>query len=1019
MGDFNRDLLQVNTKKTWLEYMESFGLEQIVKSPTRITDHSETLIDHIYCNNLSNVLSTKVPILGLSDHFPVFVTRKLNSSSVLKKSHHSISYRSFKNFNEAEFINDLSSTPWDVIKIFDDTNDIVESWSSLFLDIIDKHLPLKQHRVKRKQQPKWLNGEIIDAIKTRDRYKSINDNEQYKIWRNKVCSLIKQAKKHQYSEILNENANNPASVWKLFKEIGASKCKDSCGIFSLNVDNNSIENPKDIADQFNKYFVSVSSKIKEPPLASNFDKLKEFCDKKIPANTYFSIPCISQEKIEKYLKNIDITKATGSDNIGARLLKLAAPFISDSLMYICNQSILNSTFPDKWKEGKVRPLYKNGPKDDTNNYRPISILPVISKMLEKHVHDSLMTYLTSHKLLHSTQSGFRPNHSCETALLQMVNKFLEAINSSQIIGMVMVDFRKAFDLVDHTLLLKKLRHYKLSDKTINWFSSYLLDRKQKVVINNIESRMENVLCGVPQGSILGPLLFLMFINDLPLYANNVATDLYADDTTLYMVGETQEYIEQNLQMALQNLSEWCKLNGMLLNTDKTKAMLITTSQKRLHLKNDILHLTYNNDVLNSVENEKVLGVRIDNNLTWSIHINFIAKKISSNLWLLSKLKDYLSTEHRVQFYKTYIQPHIDYCSTIWGGTSQYNLNRINWFSSYLLDRKQKVVINNIESRMENVLCGVPQGSILGPLLFLMFINDLPLYANNVATDLYADDTTLYMVGETQEYIEQNLQMALQNLSEWCKLNGMLLNTDKTKAMLITTSQKRLHLKNDILHLTYNNDVLNSVENEKVLGVRIDNNLTWSIHINFIAKKISSNLWLLSKLKDYLSTEHRVQFYKTYIQPHIDYCSTIWGGTSQYNLNRIYRLQKRAVKIIVNYQYDNIANSMDELKILNIYERIFLRKAKFMFKVSKSVLPSYVNEMFSFRPFNETLQSLRSTGTLDFYTPRPQKEIFKQSLIYSGPVIWNNLPDCLKFFETVDSFHRHCIKWMKSSLSFNL
>ena len=126
-------------------------------------------------------------------------------------------------------------------------------------------------------------------------------------------------------------------------------------------------------------------------------------------------------------------------------------------MYICNQSIVNLTFPDKWKEGKVRPLYKNGPKDDTNNYRPISILPIISKMVEKHVHDSLMTYMTSHKLLHSTQSGFKHNHSCETALLKMVNTFLEDINNSQIIGMVMVDFRKAFDLVDHTLLLKKTK----------------------------------------------------------------------------------------------------------------------------------------------------------------------------------------------------------------------------------------------------------------------------------------------------------------------------------------------------------------------------------------------------------------------------------------------------------------------------------------------------------------------------------------------------------------------------------
>ena len=194
-------------------------------------------------------------------------------------------------------------------------------------------------------------------------------------------------------------------------------------------------------------------------------------------------------------------------------------------------------------------MHKNGPRDDTNNYRPISVLPVLSKLLEKHVHDTLMSFLISHNALHSTQSGFRPNHSCETALLQMINKFHEAINNGQIIGMVMVDFRKAFDLVDHTLLLKKLRHYKISDETLLWFSSYLLNRKQKVVINNIESTTENIVCGVPQGTILGPLLFLMFINDLPLYTDNVFTDLYADDTTIYQISNSQHFIEQDLQMA--------------------------------------------------------------------------------------------------------------------------------------------------------------------------------------------------------------------------------------------------------------------------------------------------------------------------------------------------------------------------------------------------------------------------------------------------------------------------------------
>ena len=244
-------------------------------------------------------------------------------------------------------------------------------------------------------------------------------------------------------------------------------------------------------------------------------------------------------------------------------------------------------------------------------------------------------------------------------------------------------------------------------------------------------------------------------------------------------------------------------------------------------------------------------------------------------------------------------------------------------------------------------------------------------------------------------------------------------------MLITTSQKRLHLHN-VLNLTFNNDTLKNVDNDKVLGVHIDNNLTWSIHIQFIVKKITSNLWLLSKLKEYLSLEHRVQFYKPYIQPHIDYYSTVWGGTSHYNLDRIYRLQKRAVKIILDYLYNDIAYSMDELKILNIYERIFVRKAKFMFKISKCIKPSYINAMFTFRPINETLLSLRSVNTSNFQTPRPQKKKkkkkkkkkIKQSLIYSGPVIWNNLPNSLKNLDLLIFFHKQCIKWMKCSFASN-
>ena len=178
-----------------------------------------------------------------------------------------------------------------------------------------------------------------------------------------------------------------------------------------------------------------------------------------------------KRKSRKIFKNLDLSKATGSDDIGPRLLKLSASFISESITYICNKSIQNSEFPSKWKEGKVTPLFKTGTKGNVNNYRPISILLVLSKILEQHVHDSLMEFLNSHELLDKTQSDFRPKHSCETSLTYMIDSWLKAINNDDIVGVVIVDFKETFDLVDHNLLINKLKHYRLSDETIKWFST--------------------------------------------------------------------------------------------------------------------------------------------------------------------------------------------------------------------------------------------------------------------------------------------------------------------------------------------------------------------------------------------------------------------------------------------------------------------------------------------------------------------------------------------------------------------
>ena len=571
LGDFNKDLLNPQVKTQWLGYINSHGMTQHVNEATRVVPHvSSTLIDHIYSNFSENIHFVDIPKIGLSDHYPIFFTRKVNGR-IPKATHHTIKYRSFKNFDEKKFNEDLKTIPWDVIKVFDTADDALDTWYSLFSEVLDKHIPMKQHRVKKVTQPSWLTHEIIDAIKMRDHLKALGNNTEFKQWRNKVVKLIKESKKLNYEKIIEEGKNQPTTIWKMFNELGAGKRKSNSAssINSLKVGNSDIDDAAEIANAFNDFFINIADNIKEPIEPSNHEKLQDYCKERIPENVVFDLPMLTEDKVLKYLKKLDIRKSTGTDDIGPRLLRMSSPIIAESLTYICNLSIKTGSFPEKWKEAKVKPLHKGGPSNDPNNFRPISILPVLSKLFEKHVHEGLITFLESYKLLHDTQSGFRRNHSCETAIIHMVEKWLKALDNGELVGVIFVDFRKAFDLVDHNILLKKLEIYQFSQVTLNWFKSYLSERKQIVTFKNVDSDKETVKCGVPQGSILGPLLFLLFINDLPLHLK-VMTDLYADDSTLYEINSSKEEIERKLQLAIKDLVRWCKQNGMILTQKKPK-----------------------------------------------------------------------------------------------------------------------------------------------------------------------------------------------------------------------------------------------------------------------------------------------------------------------------------------------------------------------------------------------------------------------------------------------------------------
>ena len=276
-----------------------------------------------------------------------------------------------------------------------------------------------------------------------------------------------------------------------------------------------------------------------------------------------------------------------------------------------------------------------------------------------------------------------------------------------------------------------------------------------------------------------------------------------------------------------------------------------------------------------------------------------------------------------------------------------------------------------------------------PFAFLIFINDLPLVLKDyVVVDLYADDTTFYDFQFDITQLETNLQHALNLLRIWCRQNGMVLNTDQTKVMLITSRQKRLSLQNPVLSLTYSDIDIKMIHADKILGVHVDDNLMWNNHFQHVSKKISSYLWLLSKIKSYLSVEHRPLFYNAYIKPHFEYCSTVWSNTSSGNINKITKLQRRVCKLILSEDYTDFLEALKRLNILSFDQVIFLNKAKLMFKIYNNIAPVYLHELFQMRDINldNTTSNLRSVAHKNYLLPQAKCNLYKGTFSYSGVVV---------------------------------
>ena len=382
-------------------------------------------------------------------------------------------------------------------------------------------------------------------------------------------------------------------------------------------------------------------------------------------NAQFQFREVTENEVFNLLSNISTNKATGPDKIPAKLVKISAPFITKHLSIIFNQSLSQGTFPYDWKISKVTPIYKKGPKHDMNNYRPISVISTIAKVMDKIAHNQLYLYFQNENILSPSQHGFRQGHSTVTALLEITDRLYHNIDIGELNGVIFLDLRKAFDTIDHQIMLKKLRCYGIAGTAHNWFSSYLSNRSQYCQVDGNLSQPSSVLGGIPQGSILGPLLFLLYINDLPNCLSDTKCNMFADDTQLDRSSSDVNIVTNALNNDLKNVFDWLSTNKLSLNTEKTEYMIIGSHQRLRSIETEPAIYLGANKIKR--ESTKSLGLMLDETLSWNQQINALSNKVNKSLNVIKRLREIVDLETLLIAYKTLVQPYFEYCSQAWGG----------------------------------------------------------------------------------------------------------------------------------------------------------------------------------------------------------------------------------------------------------------------------------------------------------------------------------------------------------------
>jgi len=567
----------------------------------------------------------------------------------------------------------IKTTNWDQISSTTEAQDKFDVFDKTYVTAYNKSFPIKKPPKRNKTNPKpwidpWLAGACDrknQAYHTYVKLPSAENKTKYQKLKKFTTRHTKRAKFQYYTDYFNKYASDGRKTWQMINSL-LNRKKTKQKIDKLIVDGVTLTSNTDISSAFNRYFCNIATNLKSQMESMSHPQTSPVPQTTKTLNDMILTDCTAYEitEIIKHFKN----KATSDTAVQA--LKFVNEEIAPLIADLINVSLSQGLFPSQLKLAKVIPLHKAGSKADVANYRPISLLPLISKVFEKVMHNRLYNHLTKYNIIHDTQFGFRAGHSCEHALFTAQNTILSTLNKKEVAVLLLIDFSKAFDMVDHSILLMKLEHYGVRSNALDWFRSYLSDRRQYVHVNNTDSSTEILHHGVPQGSILGPLLFIIYINDIPSISNFAKFVLYADDANIIVTGKDLREVEQKIEQLLPLLLDWITCNGLKLNIGKTKYLIFSNCKKH-----DI-NITIMGNKIERRTSERFLGVIMDENISWTAHRAAIATKISRNAGILFKLRGTIPLHILKNLFFSFIHSHLYFCPSIWGLGSQNSLSRI-------------------------------------------------------------------------------------------------------------------------------------------------------------------------------------------------------------------------------------------------------------------------------------------------------------------------------------------------------